>query len=461
MTFDEKLKARAGQEGSPVPAGFEERMDALLDTLPAEVQPAKKRRAPRLAVCIGIAAAMVVGAAAAAPAILKMAQGAVNYFQSDQESVYAPLQTEYERFNAAVGMHQTVDGVTLSIDNIAVDDSYLIIFSTLKSEKPLELQDGEYATLSTRIKWTAPNFFAEINGELLDMSGPVEMEARLVDDCTLTSVQRIALKELLPDQFDLLLFDGGTSDISQSNFQFEMSVDKSSVAVETLTVEPKQDFTVHFTGVNDIGEPYTVNSKPRIERVSISPFGSTITLSEWAENPLTNFVLRDDQGNFLPVLNIGSVGGSMISRATNTFEFLGADLDTRSVTLIPYLDEGRAHEVTGSLDKLPLTDDSENGFTLESLEIGEKQATATFSFRGAMNYCNAQFSLLLADGTPLDHLAECYMDFSYDRENALCITTIEYPDATPEQIAQITDVSFWQPNELTLLEDQAVTIDLQ
>ena len=461
MTFDEKLKARAEREGAPIPKGFDSRMDALLDTLPPQVQPARKRRAPRLAVCIGVAAAMVVGAAAAAPAVLEMAQNAIDYFDQNQHSEYANYQGKYEQFNAAVGMSDTNGDQTLTIDNIAVDDSYLMIFSTLKSETPLELQDGEYATLSTRIKWTAPNFFAEINGELLDMSGPVETEARLVDDCTLTSVQRIALKELLPDQFDLLLFDGGTSDISQSDFQFEMSVDKSAVAVETLTVEPKQDFTVHFTGVNDIGEPYTINSKPRIERVSISPFGSTITLSEWAENPLTNFVLRDDQGNFLPVLNIGSVGGSMISRATNTFEFLGADLDTKSVTLIPYLDEGRAHEVTGSLDKLPLTDDSENGFTLESLEIGEKQATATFSFRGAMNYCNAQFSLLLADGTPLDHLAECYMDFSYDRENALCITTIEYPDATPEQISQITDVSFWQPNELTLLEDQAVTIDLQ
>ena len=137
MTFDEKLKARAAREGSPIPEGFDSRMDALLDTLPAGVQPAKKRRAPRLAVCIGIAAAMVVGAAAAAPAILKMAQGAVNYFQSDQESVYAPLQTEYERFNAAVGMHQTVDGVTLSIDNIAVDDSYMSIFFTVSSETPL------------------------------------------------------------------------------------------------------------------------------------------------------------------------------------------------------------------------------------------------------------------------------------------------------------------------------------
>ncbi|HIY38731.1 MAG TPA: DUF4179 domain-containing protein [Candidatus Agathobaculum merdigallinarum] len=460
MTFDEKLKARAGQEGSPVPAGFEERMDALLDTLPAEVQPAKKRRAPRLAVCIGVAAAMVVGAAAA-PAVLEMARNAIDYFEQNSGSEYANYQGKYEKYNAAVGMSDTNGDQTLTIDNIAVDDSYLMIFSTLKSETPIELREGEQTPLSTRIEWTAPNFFVEINGEALDTSGPIEKEAELVDEYTLTAVQRIILKEALPDQFDLLLYDGGTSDIRNSNFQFEMSVDKSAVAVETLTVEPKQDFTVHFSGVNDIGDSYTVNSKPRIERVSISPFGSTITLSEWAENPLTSFVLRDDQGNFLPVLNIGSVGGSLISRATNSFEFLGADLDTKSVTLIPYLDEGRSHEVTGSLDSLPLTDASAGGFTLESLEIGEKQATATFSFRGALNYCNAQFTLLLADGTPLDHLVDCYMDFSYDRENALCITTIEYPDATPEQIAQITDVSFWQPNELTLLEDQAVTIDLQ
>lgn len=460
MTFDEKLKARAGQEGSPVPAGFEERMDALLDTLPAEVQPAKKRRAPRLAVCIGVAAAMVVGAAAA-PAVLEMARNAIDYFEQNSGSEYANYQGKYEKYNAAVGMSDTNGDQTLTIDNIAVDDSYLMIFSTLKSETPIELREGEQTPLSTRIEWTAPNFFVEINGEELDTSGPIEKEAELVDEYTLTAVQRIILKETLPDQFDLLLYDGGTSDIRNSNFQFEMSVDKSAVAVETLTVEPKQDFTVHFSGVNDIGDSYTVNSKPRIERVSISPFGSTITLSEWAENPLTSFVLRDDQGNFLPVLNIGSVGGSLISRATNTFEFLGADLDTKSVTLIPYLDEGRSHEVAGSLDSLPLTDASAGGFTLESLEIGEKQATATFSFRGALNYCNAQFTLLLADGTPLDHLVDCYMDFSYDRENALCITTIEYPDAMPEQIAQITDVSFWQPNELTLLEDQAVTIDLQ
>ena len=176
---------------------------------------------------------------------------------------------------------------------------------------------------------------------------------------------------------------------------------------------------------------------------------------------MTNFVLRDDKGNYLPVISNGSVGGG-IGRATNSFEFLGANLDTQSVTLIPCIGPYRSHEVKGALDSLPLTDSSAGGYTLESLDIDEHRAVATFSFHGPITKSNAQLSLLLADGTTLDRLTDCFIDYTYDRENGLCITTIEYPDATPEQIAQITGVSFWQPDDdLTLLEDQAVTINLQ
>ena len=262
MTFDEKLKARAGQEGSPIPEGFDSRMDALLDTLPAGVQPAKKRRAPRLAVCIGIAAAMVVGAAAAAPAILKMAQGAVNYFQSGQESVYTPLQTEYERFNAAVGMRQTVGGVTLTIDNIAVDDSYMSIFFTVSSETPLEQVGTESEPESWRAKWTAPVFRAIVNGTELDTIGKIDNEAYFVDDCTLKGIHRLASKDILPDQFDLLLCTDGTSRLTEGEVRFEMSIDKSTV--DCLTVEPALDFTVDYTGTYEDGRAYSVHRTPRI-----------------------------------------------------------------------------------------------------------------------------------------------------------------------------------------------------
>lgn len=461
MTFDEKLKARAQCEGSPMPKGFDERMDALLHDLPEQVTPLKKRRPARTAVCIGIAAALVVGAAAATPAVLQMAQNAIGYFTQNGGSEYAAYQGKYEKYNAAVGMSATNGDQTLTIDNIAVDDSYMLVFYTLKSETPIALDGTDDDPQTWRTKWTAPTFFAQINGKLLDTTGTIENEATMPDAYTLTGVHRIVLKEALPDQFDLVLYDGGSSDINNANFQFEMSVDKSAVAVETLTVEPKQDFTVEFDYKSANGVTVPIRNTPRIERISISPFGSTLVLSERAENPLTSFVLRDDKGNYLPVISNGSVG-STIQRVTNTFEFIGADLDTKSVTLIPCMDRGNMHEVKGGLDSLPLTDDSTCGYTLESLDIGERRAVATFSFRGSVTMSNAQFSLLLADGTSLDHLTDCFMDFRYDRENGLCITTIEYPNATYEQLAQIVGVTFRQPDDdLTLLEDQAVTINLQ
>lgn len=460
MTFDEKLKARAQREGSPTPEGFDERMDALLRDLPAQITPIKKRRPARTVLCIGIAATLVVGAAAAAPTMLEMARNVIGYFAQNSGSQYAAYQGKYEKYNAAVGMSDTNGDQTLTIDNLAVDDSYMMVFYTLKSETPIELVGTADEPQSWRTSWTAPTFFAQINGEALDTSGTIENEATMPDEYTLTGVHRIVLKKALPDQFDLVLYDGSSSDINDANFQFAMSVDKSAVAVETLTVEPKQDFTVDFSTEYD-GQTYHLHYNPRIERVSISPFGSTITLSEKAEDPMTNFVLRDDKGNYLPVISNGSVGGG-IGRATNSFEFLGANLDTQSVTLIPCIGPYRSHEVKGALDSLPLTDSSAGGYTLESLDIDEHRAVATFSFHGPITKSNAQLSLLLADGTTLDRLTDCFIDYTYDRENGLCITTIEYPDATPEQIAQITSVSFWQPDDdLELLEDQAVTINLQ
>lgn len=111
----------------------------LLHDLPEQVTPIKKRRAPRTAVCIGVAAALVVGAAAAAPTMLEMARNAIGYFAQNSGSEYAEYQGKYEKYNAAVAMSDTNGDQTLTIDNIAVDDSYMLVFYTLKSKTPIEL----------------------------------------------------------------------------------------------------------------------------------------------------------------------------------------------------------------------------------------------------------------------------------------------------------------------------------
>lgn len=464
MTFDEKLKARAQREGSPMPEGFDERMDALLHDLPEQVTPIKKRRPARTAVCIGIAAALVVGAAAATPTVIQMAQGVIDYFHTGRASEYTALQTEYEQFNAAVGASKTVDGVTLTINNIAVDDSYMSIFFTMKSDTPLNQIGTNSEPESWRASWTAPVFWAKVNGKELDTSGMVDNEAYFVDDYTLKGVHRLTLKQTLPEQFDLLLYTSGTSRLNEGDIQFELSVDKSAVAVETRTVEPKQDFTVDYVHTYEDGSTNTVHRTPRIDRLSISPLSSTITLSEKVSGddfPWDSFVLRDDKGNFLPRLPSGMTG-SALGRSVNVFEFIGADETTKSVTLIPMDWSYHMHEVKGALDALPLTDDSTNGYTLESLEVGADKAVATFSIRGAIWEPSGSFQLTDADGNALSFNKFAAIEGYTDRETGKIISTLYYPDATEEEVAQIAGVSFWQPDDdLELLEDQAVTIDLQ
>ena len=464
MTFDEKLKARAQREGSPMPEGFDERMDARLSDLPEQITPVKKRRPARVALCIGIAAALVVGAAAAAPTVIQMAQGAIGYFHTGRNSEYNALQTEYEQFNAAIGASKTVDGVTLTIDNIALDDSYMSIFFTMSSDTPLDQVGTDSEPESWRAGWTAPVFCAKVDGKELDTGGWVDNEAYFVDDYTLKGVHRLTLKQTLPEQFDLLLYTSGTSRLNEGDIQFELSVDKSAVAVQTRTVEPKQDFTVQFSGTDEAGQNYTINRTPRIERVSVSPLSSTITLSERVSGddiPWDGFVLRDDKGNFLLRLP-AAMTSSALSRSVNVFEFIGADETTKSITLIPIQWSYHAHEVKGALNSLPLTDGCKNGVTLETIEVGADRAVATFSVHGAVWEENGQFNLTDAEGNPLSFNKFAAIDSYTDRETGKIIATLYYPDATEEEVAQIAGVSFWQPDDdLELLEDQAVTIDLQ
>ncbi|MGI6180952.1 MAG: DUF4179 domain-containing protein [Agathobaculum sp.] len=458
MKFDDRIKARAAREGSPVPADFDRRMDALLDTLPEPVQPVKTRRPFRLAVSLGIAAVLVVGAAAGAPAMLRMAKNHVDFFGVSTE--YASQADTFEQYNAAVGVSAERNGQTLTIDNLAADDNYLSVFFTLTSDAPIELVGDAKDPAHWRAQWTAPTFWAEVNGKPLDTTGSIENEAFLVDAHTLRGLHRLPLRTALPDQFDLLLYTGGTNSKRDADFRFPLSVDKSTVS--SRTVEPGLDWPIHYEGTDELGERFTVDRTPRIERVSVSPLSSAITLSEQAPDgaPWDSFVLRDDKGNFLPRLPAG-MSSSGFRRFSNVFEFIGADETTKSITVIPFISDYKAHEVKGALDDLPLTGGSANGLTLETLTVGKEQATATFSLRGAVWSAQAQFTLTDRNGEPVEFSSATYADSYVDRETGVVTATLYYPGATEAELASIAGVSFWQTNDdMVLLEDQAVTIAL-
>ncbi len=469
MNFDDKIKARAKGEGSPVPEGFERRMDTLLEGLPEKVSRQHRGFNPKRAIVIAVAAVFVVGAGAAAvPSVLTMTQGVIEYFGEKKDSQYADKLNEFQKYNAAVGVSETRGDDTLTIDNISADDSFLNIFYTLKSTKPIEKLGTDADPENWRAKWTAPIFWAEVDGKELDTTGSILSEAAFTDDCTLTGMHRLPLRETLPDTFNLVLYTGGTSEKLDSEYRFSLAIDKSAVTVNSLTVEPKLDWHISFdeTRFGDSPEDvvHSYKADVRVERVSISPLSSTITLSEVAEMPFDRFAIRDDKGKYLPLCDgCGLVGSSDLihNRVKNMFEFMGADTDTKSLTLIPMISPGRAHMVKGALDEIPLTDDSENGYILESLEVGRTQTVARFSIKGVVDMAYVQCELLDENGEFIDFEHSCGIDSSVNRETGEVISTLYYPQATDEEFAKIKGVMFWQPDPSILLEDQAITVNLQ
>ena len=449
MTFDEKMKARRVREDCPIPEGFDRRMDALLDTLPARKTAARTRRPLRRIVWVAAAAVSVcLISATAVPQLVTVTQSAIGYFNAQRESKYLSQQADFEEYSAAVGASARNGGQTLTLDNIAIDDSYLNVFFTLTSDTPIEMQGEDGTPERLRAQWSAPHFWANLDGYYLETPASTESEAYFADDRTLCGMQRIGLMQEIPDTFNLVLYTGGTSDLKNADFRFDLTVDKSAVAVGR-SVSPKTDLRAG-------------KHKVRVEKVTISPFGNTLSLSEVSADPWNQFVLRDEHGAYLPVLPTGNYGsGSLLNRVTNLYEFIGADDRTQSVTIVPVDDPGHAHEVTGALDALPLTDDTEGGFTLETLEITDSEAVATFSSHGAVSSFRPQFWLIGANGEPWERGLDSYADFTFDRDTGLCTATLAYPDATPEQVARIAGVGFFQPDPVTLHEEQAVTIPLQ
>lgn len=466
MTFDEKVKALARRETPPIPNDFDDKIDRLLRGLPESTAPSRRLTIPfRRVVTVAIAALFVVGAGAAAtPSMRSLAKNVIHYFQSQQDSRFSSQKEIFEQFNAAVGISQTRDDTTLTIENIAVDDSYFYIFYTLTSQTPIEKVGDAGIPEKWRAEWTAPVFWARVDGKELDTSGSIQNEARFVDDYTLTGVHQLPLKEKLPDTFALQLYTGDTSDLADSAFLFQMSIDKSAIAVESRTVEPKQDIDIHL-GNSERSQDFSV----RVERVSISPLGSSITLSEQVklnqdeQAPFDSFILRDENGTNLPVSTSSGLtyGGIPGTRFSNVFEFIGAAPNTKSLTFIPALNLYRSHEVTGDIHTLPLTDNPENGRTLESLEVTPEKAVATFSVHGAIINPTMEFTLLNENGEEPDFFEDMFLDSVWDRETGLYTVTIFFESAlTQEQLAQIQKVMFWQPEPVTLLEEQAVTIPL-
>ncbi|AFL99215.1 MULTISPECIES: DUF4179 domain-containing protein [Desulfitobacterium] len=456
--FDQFIKNKAKGEPINVPRGFSERMDSLMANLPEKTQGVRRLPKKMFLVVAGfiVFASMSV---VASPLVGEMSSGVISYFNAPRDFKYLSQQAVYEQYNSQVGVSASDQGIKVTVDNLAVDDNYISVFYTAESEEPIQLLGDEETIEQWRINWTAPHFWFKENGRYIEPPAQNEIDAYLEDPYTLKGMQRFAVVGLLEDTMNLEIY---TEEIfgKEGRWHIPLSVDKSSVAVESLTVAPKMKAKV-TTGWN--GE---YKHDITIEKVSISPFGNQIVLSERAENTFSQFALRDEQGRYLTVIPTATYGGNFFIKVTNNFEFIGGRTDMKELTLIPIVSGSEEDGLpapklrTAEIGSYPIAmPESElGGFVMEGLELTPEKAVATFHQEGAVGISYPDLILLDENGESLDFAA--FHDDSYDRETGKITITLTFKDVSGEEIIAKAKKVGYYARPMKLNEDEAVTIKL-
>ncbi|WP_018214165.1 DUF4179 domain-containing protein [Desulfitobacterium hafniense] len=455
--FDQFLKNQAKGEPINVPPGFAERMDLIMANLPEKTQ--RMRRIPKKILLV--AAGFIVFASmsvAASPFVGEMTSGVIGYFNAPRDFKYISKQAVYEQYNSQMGVSVSDQGIKVTVDNLAVDDNYINVFYTVKSEKPIRLLGDEETIEQWRINWTAPHFWFKEDGRYIQPPAQNEIDAYLEDPYTLIGMQRFAVVGTLEDTVNLEIYADEIFG-KEGRWHIPLSVDKSSVAVESLTVTPKLRAKVS-TGWN--GE---YKHDITVEKVSISPFGNQIVLSERAENTFSQFALRDEQGRYLTVIPTATYGGNFFIKVTNNFEFIGGKTDMKELTLIPIVtgdeDDGlpAPQLMSAEIGSYPIfMPESElGGYVMEDLELTSEKAVATFRQEGAVGISNPDLRLLDENGDNLSFTA--FYDDSYDRETGKITITLTFKDVSEEDIAKVKKVGYYT-HPMKLNEHETIRIKL-
>ncbi len=321
----------------------------------------KTRKATGVIICA--AALGLTTAFAASPAGREAISGVIDYFASEQAREITSLE-ELSRYNEAVGSSVSRDGVTLTLDNVAADDNFVHVFYTVVFDEPFDTEDGGV--------WVE----CIIDGVIGIYGNNNNVEGYFADDRTYKGVMKLNVSTRdIPDDFKLELLmadDSQSMDIidrlyaangsdenaelteteKESLLYISADIDKSAVEVNSLTKDINKEL---WHGVE-------------LEKLVFSPFGNQFVLKadtremedEELERVLSSmdpFALFDENGVCLDVLNTG-MQATPLDYTRNSFEFLKADKDTKSLTFVPvgYIEpDGDVEVIKQKTGTYPLT----------------------------------------------------------------------------------------------------------
>ena len=275
--------------------------------------------------------------------------GLISYFNSDKARKIGDIET-LTKYSEPIGETVTRNGKTLTLDNIAADDSYLYVFFTLTAPK-----DFCFDTV------------CRIDGESAD--NWANWDSYIVDENTCKGALKISVaNKELPDEFNFEMYCAEKSDYNTG--QNKEKIDPYYQDDLNPTEKEKNELLyistkVHKADIKAETLTKTVNAEipslnSTLDKVIISPFGSQLVITQHEINRRYMsdcIVVQDENGNFIHVIRENSrICNEDNTEEVRTVPIMLSGSIPESLTIIPYGEEpeiGMIDSTEHSIENFP------------------------------------------------------------------------------------------------------------
>ncbi|WP_313164135.1 DUF4179 domain-containing protein [Sedimentibacter sp.] len=321
----------------------------------------------------------------------------INEFAGINDPNLESKREEIEKRNSYIEYTKEIDGVKLTINNIAMDDNFIVITSTVEAQTPLRdilidktyykdfLEDTGLSHHEHYFNYFSPNFLFKVNDEKTNFSLS-DNSSYLKDEYKLVSIQKYVIGEEIPDIFNLHIYCAQAVVFVNGDWSFDINIDKSEEKSRSKTITPNITKTI-----KSVVYEREIEHEITIDKVSISPLGGKIEISEAGQDIFRDFVLKDNLGNYHFVFNESVSYKKNGDIVTNIFEFTvdSSEIeDINELEFIPILLKGDFKEKTVMLsENIEDTDikiSNIGGYRIENIEFNREETKITLKPYGAV-----------------------------------------------------------------------------
>ena len=389
----------------------------------------------------------------------------IDYFNHNKQSLYLSDKNDFEKTSNNINLTVKDKGIEFTIDNISIDDNYITVFHTSKIDKNINKIDKD-AYLDN------PIISTYMDGERIEeSSGIIEHEATYISENELKGMQKIDVSSVNIDNNDEIVFRVNNIFGIEGNWEISLKVDKLKSVNNNYNVN--KDYTINQT-YDYNNEKIDIKHNINVEKVLISPLANTIRINEkptkvfkdWTPMLGNSFALFDDKNNSLDVLDKGGSGvNTKTGIASNSYEFLKADKDTKSLTLVPISFDNSIENKElepQSIGNLPIVfETSEYGkVVIEDIKITDTEIKYTYYKDGVVpGYLTLWF--YDEEGDEIDISSSVKESLDRHTGRYTTILKLEGYENDISKIRKIKKVSTFSHSDMKLLYDQQIKIDLK